>query len=312
MLTFVLNPRAGAGKAARVEHYLRAELERYGSLHTFVHTEHVGHGADLAFEHAVSSAAVIAVGGDGTLNEVACGVLRADNCVPVGAVPVGTGNDFAWMLGMSSNPKEAVRQLIRAEEHTVDYGVARWKSQNDPTWRERPFFNAVGVGFDAQVTVRTSRYKHLGGSFAYMAGILSVLRSWTGPMVRISTSGESDTTVRLPLLLASVSNGRRVGGGYYLTPTAQLDDGLLDACIVRDMSTFRKLRLLPKAMVGRHTGAPEADIRKVIAFELASEHPLPLHVDGEIETRDLLELKASVVRHGIRVLVERSGSRGVG
>jgi YegS/Rv2252/BmrU family lipid kinase len=285
----------------RFEDSLRDILAGQGILFRVVTTTRPGHAIELTRLHAKTSRAVVAVGGDGTVNEVACGLLASETNVPLGVLPVGSGNDFGWMLGMSSRLSTAVSQLLSARVRTIDYGIVRWRSYGGSTWRERAFFNAVGAGFDALVSARASHYKHLGGRVAYLAAILSVLRAWRGPQARVSSSSDPKERT-FSLLLVCVANGRRVGGGYRLTPEAVLDDGLLDACVVHDMALLRKLRLLPKAIRGTHTHAPEAEMATVCKLHFGSSEPVPLHVDGEIVTDSLLELEARVVPHGIRVL----------
>lgn len=151
MLTLIVNPAAGNGFARKVTEQLRQELEHAGRAFQFLYTEYPGHATELA-RHAVQDgecSGVIAVGGDGTAYEVACGLLGTS--VPFGIIPSGTGNDFVKTVGIPKKPLEALRFILKSKPRAVDVG-----SLND-----RMFLNVCGTGFDVTVldyTVAAKKY----------------------------------------------------------------------------------------------------------------------------------------------------------
>ncbi|HYE58792.1 MAG TPA: diacylglycerol kinase family protein [Rhodothermales bacterium] len=323
--TLILNPAARSGRTGRMADAVLAEARRAGLDPTLRLTERPRHAAHLAAEAANSGAeAVVAVGGDGTVHEVAEGLVRAGVPVPLGVVPMGTGNDFAKMVGAAPGGRvrpwrEALASLVGASVRAVDVGWVRWeeatgegggekgeggkgRAPSSPlSLRSSPFFNAVGMGFDARVAVEAPRFKRLGGTLAYLAAIGAVLRKWEAVHL---TARTADGTVLIdgPFFLATAGNGVSSGGGFYLTPEARVDDGLLDVCAVDSISVARILTLIPLVMRGRHTREPEAHFARTTALSLELSAPCAIHVDGEVATRDAVRVEVHVEAGALRVL----------
>jgi YegS/Rv2252/BmrU family lipid kinase len=306
--TFILNPNAGNGTARKkrslIENVLRTERIDYDMIETTA----PAHAVELARAAAIKSDAVVAIGGDGTIQEVVRGLIAAralgdDKTVAFGAVPLGTGNDFVKMLHVSSNPTEAVQTILKAEPVQVDYGVVDWVESGQK--QTRVFVNAVGVGFDARASIEVERFKFLPGTMAYLAAVLKTLGSWSSPEVKVSVvNGEDASSVWYngSLLLANVGNGRCVGGGFYLTPNATITDGLFDICIVEGVGVMRILNIIPKALRGKHLNEPEVHFRKVSAVRIDSSEGLPVHADGEIVAHNATQIDLQIVEQGLTVL----------
>src|SRR5690606_17443026 len=329
---FVLNPAAQNGRAGRHRGALEAALRAEGVAYTLRETEAPGHATALAREAAAGADVVVAVGGDGTIQEVARGVYGTDALM--GVLPLGTGNDFAHAVGMPDDLGEAVRALLRAEPHAVDVGRARWTEPGDEPGRgarEVLFTNCLGVGFDALVARNAHRFKALGGRAAYHAAVFRTLWSWRQPEVEVTASMEEvETTDHGPrttdegsvlvrgwssvvhrpsavihrgrFLLVEIGNGFSVGGGFLLTPEARVDDGLLDVCVIARASARRIVRLLPSAFTGAHVHAPEVTMHRARRVTLRSAAPLPVHADGEVLTADARTLDVTVLPGALRVL----------
>jgi diacylglycerol kinase (ATP) len=291
---YILNPAAGGGRAGRRRDGLDDLLRRSGAPYSLIQTEAPGHATELAREATASHEAVIAVGGDGTIQEVVRGLRGTER--PLGVLPLGTGNDFAKMIGMPLRPEEGVPALLSAAVSHVDLGMVRWKNE-DGEQRERIFANAVGIGFDAMTAVQVVRFKKLGGRLAYLAGVMATLRLWRQPEVEVSLTGQGGERVihHGPFFLASASNGISVGGGFYLTPDALVDDGLLDLCLIDRLSIPRVFQLLPRAMRGKHVGAKEVTIERTTNLKIRSGIPLPIHADGEVVTSSAIEIEVEVL-----------------
>ncbi len=311
-LAVILNPAAGNRRAGRERTRLHAALEASGAPFALLTTERPNHAAELACEAAAEFDAVVAAGGDGTLQEVATGLLGALHGAALGVIPLGTGNDFAQNLGIPKKPDAAVRALLDAEIVPVDGGRVRWRNESESEFSEAVFINAVGVGFDALVAAEAAKYKVFRGLSGYLAAVLKALRLWTNPDLdarRVGVAGldgeagEGERIYRGPFFLAAVSNGVSVGGGFRLTPEARYDDGLLDLCLVAGpLSTPRVFQLLPKAILGRHLGEPEVTMRLVDGVALRIASGVPIHVDGEILTRAAVEVEVEVIPGAFRML----------
>lgn len=320
----LLNPAAANRRAGRERARLRHLLARTGAPFELLQTRAPGHATELAREASASFDVVVAAGGDGTLQEVAAGLAGARPGVALGLLPLGTGNDFARMLGIPRVPERAVEALLASEPVVMDAGLARWREAEGGPWREGLFANAIGIGFDAYVAGRARGFKRLRGQGAYLAAVLSSLSAWAQPEVRIELDAGAEALApdgtlgplpedgpfyRGPLFLASVNNGPSVGGGFRLTPHARADDGRLDLCLVAGpLSVARTLRLLPRAMRGRHLAEPEVASARLAALRLRAEAGLPIHADGEIFTRGALEVVVEVRPGALLVLRPAGGA----
>ena len=302
----ILNPIAGNGRVRRQQDALRQAFVDAGLSFEVWQTEAPGHALALARNVQGDGRAVVAVGGDGTVHEVARGVIENGVRVPLGVIPMGTGNDFVKTIGMPGDPVAAVAALARARPEQVDYGQVRWRESGSGVMQEQAFVNAVGAGFDAQVAHTVDAFRWLPGVTSYLAAVLRTLRCWSSPPVvvaRVTDGGEEVPLYDGPLLLATVGNGVSSGGTFYLTPHASIRDGLLDACIVEHASPWRIIQILPRALRGRHESAPEVRTARVRRLRIRAEAPLPVHADGEMLSAGTQEIEVSVVEKGLRVLV---------
>ena len=307
----ILNPNAGFGRAARQQAAVEAAFEQAGVSFALRCTEAPGHARRLAYEAAHEAEAVVAAGGDGTVHEVAGGLLEAGTGAALGILPLGTGNDAAEALGLPRRLPEALAVLKAATPHAVDYGRVRW--EEDDAAQTRTFFNNVGAGFDALVGIEAQPYKRFG-ALGYVAAVLGSLRHWHGPTARITgRTGAGASAVPAatpdvllydgPLLLVTAGNGIRSGGRFYLTPHASMMDGMLDVCIVHDTPPGRIVQVLPRALNGTHARAPEVRMARVLTLDVEAPEGLPVHADGEILARHARRVRLDVVPGGLPVLL---------
>ena len=209
---------------------------------------------------------IIVVGGDGSVNEV--GSALAGSEIAMGVLPGGTGNDFYKMLGNNKSLKTGMETAFQGQPGQVDIGLING----------RPFFNTVGIGFDAEVAHRANRSDGSSGILVYIS---AVFKSWRDlkpieleiEMDRVKTVSE--------LILFCVGNGRSSGGGFYLTPHANFSDGLFDICLIEAMPKIRIFRYLPRALNGSHVRLPGVKIYRSKKISISSHFDLPVHIDGE-------------------------------
>lgn len=295
----ILNPAAGRGAAARAWPAVRAVLQGAGARVVLAETSRHGHAVELAGAAARAGwPAVVAMGGDGTVHEVANGLLRAaaeGAAMPaLGIVPVGSGNDFALLAGIARDPAEAARRIVSGAERRVDAGRVDAGRVGD-----RWFTNGVGVGLDARVAVEANRNRRLRGMGIYLWALARVLRTFRPPVMRVEIDGE---VIERPLTLATVGNGGRHGGGFWICPAARIDDGMLDVCVCDGLGTLRILRFLPKVLRGTHVGESCVHMRTARHVRITSDTPLPVHADGEILSEAARELEIEIAPGCLRLL----------
>ncbi len=272
-IVFIANPAAGKGREGREKRRIRAEVERAGVVGTWLETEGPDHGVALAAESARGGATVVvAVGGDGTVNEVVGGLMR----VPVetrpilGVLPAGTGCDYARLLGHRrwdiAGAATALRDLT---VRTMDAGDVNG----------RFFANGVGLGFDGAVAADAATLRLIRGFAAYLTSVFRVLRTWQNFRLVAEVDGE---VLEGPAILAAVTIGPASGGGFRLTPDAKPDDGLFDLCRLGDFGKLEAVRHLPKALNGSHVRLAKTTIRRGRSIVLRSDRPLIAHIDGNV------------------------------
>jgi diacylglycerol kinase (ATP) len=195
------------------------------------------------------------------------GVAGSDSTF--GLLPAGTGNDLAMALGIPSNLDEAMAALADSREARIDLG------RFDDRW----FVNSLGLGFEAQVTIESTRIAWIRGFTVYLVAVLKALSSLRCPDLVMTVDGRRIEGRRL---LVCVGNGPRVGGGFLLTPNAVNSDGILDICAVNAMGRLRVLQVLPKAISGTHVNHPAIDMFQGRVIEFESREGFPFHADGEV------------------------------
>jgi YegS/Rv2252/BmrU family lipid kinase len=238
---------------------------------------------------------VIAAGGDGTLHEVAAGLVEgsadAASAPVLGILPLGTGNDFIKTLGVPSEWRAAVERLARGQPRRIDLGRLNG----------HVFVNNVGIGFDAQVGIEAQKVKWLKGEAVYLAGLLrALLGAYRTPEVTVQVD---DQTLKQTVTMLDIGNGRCSGGSFWLNPEAQLDDGMLDVCVVAGLSRPGIMRLVPKVMKGAHAGEAAIRMLRGRRIQITSASPLPVHADGDVLYTDARALLLECLPGRVRMLV---------
>jgi diacylglycerol kinase (ATP) len=258
-----------------------------------VRTDGPGHGAELAARAAQGGARyIVAVGGDGTVHEVANGMLRQRGAATLGVIPIGTGNDFAKLVGVyRHDPVRAVARLVSARAQVFDVGRVG----------DEYFVNSMGFGFGAEVVrVRNTRPAR-SGWMSYLSPVLRAFLGFRPPLFEVSAAEHRE---RGYMMMVEVCNGTTAGGVYRFAPHADPADGYLDVCLVRRVSLPRFLLAIPRVMRGTHTGMKEVALFRTREVTLrAPDTPLLLHLDGELRTPEGHECRVSVAAARLSVLV---------
>ncbi len=294
----IYNPRAGRGRAERVVASLKRTL---GGRVEFRPTRAPGHAEELAAGAARSFAVVAAAGGDGTVHEVANGLLREPTGAVLAVLPVGSANDFAFSLGLADDWWKKPDPAIGVRN--VDAGLA-----TGDDGRQRWFVNCFGIGFNGHVTRQARRITSLRGMPLYgLALVRAMLGNFRHPPLTIRLDGGSARTV--PTLSLTLGLGKREGN-FLLTPDAVLDDGLFDYLHVGQLGRLDLLRYVPRMISGRiPTHDPRVTTGRCRVLEIDSAEPLMAHGDGEFfcqPEEGVCRLRVELFPGRLRVLGRRS------
>jgi diacylglycerol kinase (ATP) len=297
----IVNPQSRKGATGKKVAEIQQALQTLGLRFDLSLTERPWHAAELA-RAAISEGyeVIVAVGGDGTVNETVNGILssqerKAGDAI-LGVLPVGRGNDFCFASGIPLDFKSACQTLAAGHVRTLDAG--RISSERDAT--SRYFGNGVGIGFDAVVS-RVANRARLSGFISYfIAALQTMYIYYKAPEMQIELSGE---VIRQRSLMVSIMNGRRAGGGFLMAPQADPSDGKFDLCIAKNISKPEILLLMPRFMQGTQETHPAIQVRQDTQVTVrALDGRLPVHVDGEVLGTDVQELKIEILPGRLRVL----------
>ncbi len=276
----IVNPVAGASTTYRKWPKISSFLRHIGLPFEFQYTEGVGHAIELAREAANNGCQfLVAVGGDGTVHEVANGVLLSKDLseATIGIISTGTGGDFIRSAGIDRDYIKACSSLTSAKRRLIDVGVVEY--YNDGQRNKRFFINSSGIGFDAAVAEISNQLpKFLGGTIPYIIGLLRSMIGYKNKSVTISMNNRIETKRILSLVVA---NGCYFGGGMRVAPLAFIDDGLLDVISVGDMGKLELLRALPTIYKGTHINHPKVETTKTTQVKIESFEKFSVHADGE-------------------------------
>lgn len=264
----VLNPAANKGRGAS----RRAEISRYlagcGVRPVWHVTEKPGHAGNIV-RGLPGDAIVVAVGGDGTVREVAAecaGTRRV-----LGVLPLGSGNDYVKALGMGTKLESALKVLVAGKVRAVDAGVANGVKFN----------NGLGIGFDAEVAAGVSEAPgYLGGVGGYIWSVGRLL--WGFQCHEAVLKLDGNRIIESKTILVAAALGTTYGARFRLAPEARLDDGLFDVVWSEEVNRGEVLKLIPRAFGSRLLEHPKVHMARARELEVTLAEEVPAHVDGEI------------------------------
>jgi diacylglycerol kinase (ATP) len=287
-LYFIVNPKAGNGKAKSVWSLVEQELAKENISYLAFFTERSGHGEQLGkqiIEHSdEGQLTIIVVGGDGTLNEVINGVGKNVSNVRIGLIPGGSGNDFSRGFSIPLDPIEAFQYIMRLFKHdapTFDLGKIELNG-ND----EHFFINSTGAGFDALISYEANQTKWKSilnrlslGQFVYVIILLKNLFTYKCSTVELLINGKKQVFPKT--WFVTVSNQPYYGGGMKIAPNAFPNDGELNVTIVHNLSRLKLLLVFLSVFWGKHLKFKEVKSYLVRNVSIYSSEPLFVHSDGE-------------------------------
>jgi len=295
----ILNPMADMGQAWRVANDLRPIVAEHGGA-DWAGTLYPTHAVELAKQAALTGYdLVIALGGDGTVHEVINGLMQvpAAKRPALGVVPIGSGNDFAYAIGIPLEADRALAHALNGKPSGTDIGLL-----TDEHGRKEYFDNTVGIGFDTVVTIRSHKLL-LRGFLMYLAAVIqTIILNHHPARMQIETDGEKWEQENLMLV---VCNGPREGGGFMIAPKAKVDDGLLNYMMICKIGRAMMFRLMPEVMGGTHEKFRQVKTGTCKKLALISDRPLYIHADGEIYTSfgsNLKSLTFEMLPNALRVV----------
>lgn len=220
---------------------------------------------------------VVAVGGDGTVNEVVNGLAGTEEA-ELAVLPHGTGWDFVRTFGIPRDLEGAVGVALRGETRTIDLGRAAyrtWAGAEARAW----FANVASAGISGAIAQRANETsKALGGKISYYWATLAVFLRWQTGELRVTVDGETRAGRMIDVMAC---NGRYLGGGMMMCPEAEPDDGLFDCLLIGDVTKRDLLLTLPKSYRGRHLPHPRLELLRGRTVTVDADEPLPVELDGE-------------------------------
>ncbi len=300
-IKLIFNPHADRGRAWDIASSLKAIIAGKGEF-DWASTEYPGHATEIARQAALDGYDVVAaLGGDGTVHEIVNGLMSvpAERRPLLAAVPIGSGNDFCHNVGIPGGHEQAMQRILTGTPHPIDIGRL-----TDGSGRTEFWDNTLGVGFDATVTIYSYQITRLQGFAMYLwAVIQTIVRNHTAPRMRIQTDQES---IDEEVLMLSVCNGPREGGGFRVAPAALPNDGILDFAIIGKVSRAMMFRLIPEVMNGTHGRFRQVRLGRCHRLEMTADHPVTIHTDGEIFagfTSSVSQLTVEILPGALQVIL---------
>jgi YegS/Rv2252/BmrU family lipid kinase len=274
-IAVIVNPRAAGGKALKALPVINHTLESLKCSYAIYVTKGSGDAIQAARAFAEEGAArIVAVGGDGTVNEVVNGIYQSGADAALGLVPVGHGTDLARYLGTTKDVAQAAQRACKRDVSRIDLGLARY---SDGT--ARAFINIAGLGFDAIVAAKAQKSRLPGGNLPYLGSALTTLVGFQNLQVKIEADGQ---IIETPGVFVQIANAQYMGGGYHFAPMASMDDGLLDVCIVGDFGKLELIREIPGVYKGKHVTHPKFSHVAAKCISIETSTPAMVQLDGEL------------------------------
>jgi len=273
----IFNPASDRGRAGQKASDLQAIVEKMGGAE-WAGTEFPGHAEEIARKAGEEGyEKVVALGGDGTVHEVVNGLMQIpeDRRPLLGVIPIGSGNDFAFNSGIDFNPQIAMGKVFNGTPSKIDIALITDGNSRSEFWD-----NTAGFLFDAAVNIQSRKITRLYGFLMYfVATVKSIIENYNPTQMKFIIDGvESEHE----LLMFTIGNGAREGGGFSCTPDAKNNDGHLNYLMVDPISRPMMFRVLPEVMKGEHGKFPFVKLNTFKKLEFEANRAVPIHLDGEL------------------------------
>jgi YegS/Rv2252/BmrU family lipid kinase len=262
----LVNPSAGGGRVGELLPRAEAAMTANGLDYKLVRTLSLEHGVEAARAAAAEGRIPVVMSGDGLVGAV--GGVLAGGEVPLAVMPGGRGNDLARVVGIPTEPEGAAALIASGAIRTIDVGEANGKR----------FLCIASFGFDSDANRIANETKWLRGSLVYLYAALKALAAWTPATFKLTLDGKERIVTGYSI---AVANSRAYGGGMFIAPEAELDDGLLDVVWTEHVGKLRFLGQLPKVFKGEHTRNPEVHVERAQEVVVEADRPFEVYADGD-------------------------------
>jgi len=284
----ICNPAAAGGRGAKRLPIVVRELERLGAEHHVVQTRDLDHARAAAGAAVEAGEAVAALGGDGLLRPIA-GVLRG-TASALAILPGGRGNDLARVLGVPKDPAAAARLAVEGEERLIDMATV----DGDP------YLGIASFGFDSDANRIANEARLIRGNLVYLYAALRAMIAWRPAQFTVTVDGERH---ELTGYSVAVANSKAFGGGMFLAPHAELDDGRIHVVAITQASKLTYLAKIGKVFRGTHLAEDNVVTWRGSVVELAADRDFELYADGDPIGH--VPARVEVVPRCLRVVVPR-------
>jgi YegS/Rv2252/BmrU family lipid kinase len=265
-LTLLVNPSSAGGRGLKLLPRIEAALDARRAVFRVERTRSLDHGAELALRAVELGEVPVVVSGDGLLGVV--GGAMAGSPTPLGLIPTGRGNDLARALGIPTEPEAAVDNVLAGRSRLIDVGEANSKR----------FLGIASIGFDSECNRLANETHWLRGNSVYAYSMIRTLLGWHSARFTIAVGEERK---RVSGYFVAVANNSVYGGGMWIAPEAEIDDGEFDVVAITDVGKLRFLRGLHDVLKGAHIGKEEVSVFRAPRLELDASRPFPVYADGD-------------------------------
>jgi len=284
----LVNPVAAGGRALKHLPAVLGEFERLGAAHRSVETRSVEHACEEARAAADAGETVTTLGGDGFVRPIAAELAGGRGVLAI--LPGGRGNDLARVLGIPPEPEAAVGVAVEGRERPIDLAEVNGT----------PYLGIASLGFDSDANRIANEAKLVRGQLVYLYAALRALAGWKPATFSVTVDGERHEVTGWSV---AVANSKAYGGGMFIAPQAELDDGKLDVVTISQCSKLRFLRELPTVFKGTHLNNPRVTTLRGEEITVEADRPFEVYADGDPLARTPATMR---VRPGaLRVIVPK-------
>ncbi|MFL5897271.1 MAG: diacylglycerol/lipid kinase family protein [Solirubrobacterales bacterium] len=265
-LTLLVNPSSAGGRSLKLLPRIEAALDARRAVFRVERTRSLEHGAELALRAAELGEVPVVVSGDGLLGAV--GGAMAGSDFPLGLIPAGRGNDLARALGIPTEPEAAVEAVLFGRSRLIDVGEANGKR----------FLGIASIGFDSECNRLANETHWLRGNLVYAYSMPRTLIGWRSARFTLTVGEERK---RISGYLVAVANNSVYGGGMWIAPDAEIDDGEFDVVSIGESGKLRFLLGLRDVLKGTHVAKQEVGVFRTPRLQLDASRPFPVYADGD-------------------------------
>jgi len=283
---FIINPISGGKKKDGVPELIDQNLDKAVFDATIVFSDGVSHARIIALEAVGQYDIIVAVGGDGTVNEIASAIVGSDTAL--GIVPYGSGNGLARFLGIPMNPNQAIQTLVKGHAESIDSG----------TVNGQPFFNMAGMGFDAHISEVFSHGKKRG-FISYVKSSMQEIATYNEQEYHLEIDGK---VYERKAFMLSIANSSQYGNDAHISPNASVQDGLLDICLIRKFPLWRFPEMGIRMLTKTSESTSYVEIIRGKQINVTRQSEGPIHLDGEPQVMGTA-IHINIVPNSLKVIV---------